>query len=517
MKKKILSILTCITLGGFANAQSIIYVDANASGLNNGTTWANAYNDLQYALSTAVNWGDQIWIKSGVYVPDASVPISRGASFSFYSSGVSIYGGFNGTETHPDQRDIENNPTILSGDNGQNDHLDVFTDNAFHVIVAGRNNLHFDGIIIEGGYADGSVTNAYGSAIHKYISTKEISMNQCVVRNNYCEFLGAVYYRQDMTTSDSLTFTVTNCEFYGNKARAGSAIYVETRNDIAKNSNVQGLSVNVSNSLFYENESMDTPHGTGRAGSSISAVARGSALTLNLTNCTFTKNQDTWSDPNNVNRNSTIVVGIHPSAHSSTTMNTNIANCIFWNNKDKDGNLATNSITLSDNNSPTSLEVDNSLMTYPSEIPVAGLSNCISSDPLFANAGLNDFRLSSGSPAIDAGNNSYVVGTEDLAGNSRIYNSTIDMGAYEFNGSNPSVGVEENAMSNINVFPNPASNTIQISGWDVESVKIFDVNGSLVKNSKSSIVSIEELEQGVYYLEVTSTTQQSTTKKIIKN
>ncbi|MCL2132401.1 MAG: T9SS type A sorting domain-containing protein, partial [Lentimicrobiaceae bacterium] len=47
-----------------------------------------------------------------------------------------------------------------------------------------------------------------------------------------------------------------------------------------------------------------------------------------------------------------------------------------------------------------------------------------------------NYRLQLGSPAIDAGNNSFVTAATDLDANPRIYNSIVDMGAYENQGNN---------------------------------------------------------------------------------
>ena len=55
-----------------AYAGAIIYVDANVvGGGTNGTSWPNAYTNLQNALSTAVS-GDEIWVAQGTYYPAAA-------------------------------------------------------------------------------------------------------------------------------------------------------------------------------------------------------------------------------------------------------------------------------------------------------------------------------------------------------------------------------------------------------------------------------------------------------------
>ncbi len=58
-------------------------------------------------------------------------------------------------------------------------------------------------------------------------------------------------------------------------------------------------------------------------------------------------------------------------------------------------------------------------------------------DPLFVDADNGDYRLSEGSPCIGMGENSYVVTSFDLAGNSRIQCGSVDLGAYESGHSLP--------------------------------------------------------------------------------
>jgi hypothetical protein len=60
----------------------------------------------------------------------------------------------------------------------------------------------------------------------------------------------------------------------------------------------------------------------------------------------------------------------------------------------------------------------------------AGTEN-ISENPQFISTGENDFHLQSVSPCINTGTNAFVHGEEDLDGNQRLYDNTVDMGAYE--------------------------------------------------------------------------------------
>ena len=61
--------------------------------------------------------------------------------------------------------------------------------------------------------------------------------------------------------------------------------------------------------------------------------------------------------------------------------------------------------------------------------------NCCTDDPHFIRAEAGDFRLRYNSPCINAGNNAYVTNTVDFAGNARIDNNTVDIGAYEYSAS----------------------------------------------------------------------------------
>ncbi len=68
-------------------------------------------------------------------------------------------------------------------------------------------------------------------------------------------------------------------------------------------------------------------------------------------------------------------------------------------------------------------------------LPTTGIGN-ITNEPVFADYSRADLRQLGTSRCIDAGDNSVVATPTDLAGNPRIVRGTVDMGAYEFPGTN---------------------------------------------------------------------------------
>jgi predicted outer membrane repeat protein len=81
---------------------------------------------LQTALVTPIC--KEIWIKTGTYKPTSGN--NRSLSFNIQPK-TTVLGGFAGTETNPNDRNIAANPVILSGDIGI---TNVMTDNSYHVV-----------------------------------------------------------------------------------------------------------------------------------------------------------------------------------------------------------------------------------------------------------------------------------------------------------------------------------------------------------------------------------------------
>jgi len=137
---------------------SIIYVDLEAIGNNDGTSWTDAYTDLQPALETAAS-GDQIWVAAGTYYPSVE-HCGTGERYKSFQlkNGVGLYGGFDPStgDIGWSDRDWEGNATILSGDIGlPGDN----SDNSHHVFChpEGLNldsSAVLDGFVIQDGNAN---------------------------------------------------------------------------------------------------------------------------------------------------------------------------------------------------------------------------------------------------------------------------------------------------------------------------------------------------------------------------
>ena len=116
---------------GHAVAQHVIFVDREANGLETGMSWTSAYSDLQDALDEArllaATMPVEVWVAGGTYHPDRGM-LDVSLSFEL-ASNVGIYGGFAGGESQRDDRDWENNETILSGDLLGDDDPSIVIDN----------------------------------------------------------------------------------------------------------------------------------------------------------------------------------------------------------------------------------------------------------------------------------------------------------------------------------------------------------------------------------------------------
>ena len=236
-----------------AMAQTTYYVTSEATTPAAGTSWETA-TTLSDALTKA-QARDQIWVQAGTY----TAPITDGFTLQ---SGVSLYGGFEGTESSPEERAIDSDKayrmthqTILSGDVNKDDKVDgvnlIFPanqsrdDNATHVLTinlapteqSGNNNTErtiVDGITFKGGHADQA--NECGGGIYVMGSNNGggvYTISRCFFIENYATQGGALYVAPNVSNTNNNECLIDRCGFFNNAAgqrstavNEGGAIYL---------------------------------------------------------------------------------------------------------------------------------------------------------------------------------------------------------------------------------------------------------------------------------------------------
>ena len=201
-------------------AGNILYVNQNATGLNDGTSWTNAYVDLQSALASPCTSINLIYVAEGTYVPTTTT--DRNISFVM-KNGISILGGFPNTGNPGlGDRNWATNVTILSGEIG----AAGMADNSFNVVENnGTNNTAIlDGFQILFGNANfdtGTNPSGRGGGIYNGDNSSPTIRN-CAFRSNFGAYGGAIYNRNGCFPS------FTNCTFIGNQSSAwGGACFTE--------------------------------------------------------------------------------------------------------------------------------------------------------------------------------------------------------------------------------------------------------------------------------------------------
>ncbi|MFH1023453.1 MAG: choice-of-anchor Q domain-containing protein, partial [Planctomycetota bacterium] len=273
-----------VDMGAYENQTgTVIYVDADATGSNNGTSWANAYTTLASALGVAAA-GDEIWVAEGTYKPPAG---SRSNTFTLVGR-VGVYGGFTGTEIYRKDRDWRMRPTVLSGDfNGDDSGFTNNTENAYHVVTMANKSM-IDGFVICGGNANGGgAEEGRGGGI--YNPGASSTVRSCLfVANNASSEGGAI------CNADTSSPFIDGCIFKGNQAgQQGGAIF-----------NSIWVPNTIRNCIFQGNTAMDG-----------GAMMSNYVALLKVINCTFQGNTKTGGSSGGI-------------MHNAGTLK--ITNCILW-------------------------------------------------------------------------------------------------------------------------------------------------------------------------------------------
>ncbi len=269
MKLQLLNLFaaTAMLAAPFAGNAAVHYVKADGTG--DGSSWANASGDLQAAIDAAQT-GDEVWVASGTFKPSKLIKSTKATSKAFFlKDGVSIYGGFAGTESSKDNRattstsdlgiTVCTNPTIIDADDETadewvrtieegttyrytwkltNNQVNGTAKNSSHALYCNgefTNETIIDGFTLKGGNANVWQAKAHGGALY---AIGNVKLQHCSIIENSAYFSaettgnpntngGAVYL--DAKGKGA----VTDCYFksayshssYGNGL--GGAIYVK--------------------------------------------------------------------------------------------------------------------------------------------------------------------------------------------------------------------------------------------------------------------------------------------------
>ena len=461
-----------------APPENIIFVDCDAtSGNNNGSSWKNAFIDLQLALDavagTVESW--EIWVAEGVYYP-ARTSTDPTATFALQDR-VGLYGGFSGDETYRSERDWDANVTVLSGDLGRDDSADlngVVTDvddiigrNAYRVITAvsvGSSTV-LDGFVVTAGDADYAMGSVHSGA-GVYNDNSSPTLTNLTFSGNRASWYGGgmsnmhdsgptlvdVTFRNNeagyggggMSNGDDSSPTLTDVTFIGNVATDGGGIASYESGPALTNVTFTGNQAAERGGGMYNSSSSPTLRNvtfTGNQGEYGGGMYNSSSTPM-VTNVTLTGNRaadgggmyNSFGSPTLINltfgsnRADALGGGVYNDNSSPT-----LANCILWGNE-----------------APASQQIHNQGTSLPDvtfcdiEGGYFGETN-IAADPAFvdpvspyeAPTTAGDYHLAQGSPAVDTGTNAAVSVDTDLDGNPRIVDGTgdgsavVDMGAYE--------------------------------------------------------------------------------------
>ena len=419
---RFLASLALLALSSTA-AAGTLFVDANlATGGNDGSSWADAYqgqDGLQAALAASVS-GDEIFVAEGTYRPTASG--NRIVAFVL-KNGVEIYGSFAGGESSPAERpEFGMAPSILSADLNGNDGSNIINDNSFHVVRASSviATAVLDGFEIRGGNGNGGTNSDRGGGIICQNNARPTIRN-CFFIGNRCTFGGGAGYINGSAPS------FTDCEFIDNIGGSfGGAFDIATSGPVRfdrctfvnnQASRAGALEIFASNGVVVANSVFRNNTATGGSGGG--GIWIGSGGSTQVRNCTVVGN----------NATSQTAGGLRNQGSSVS-----LSNSIFWDNRGPGGAHGSANQVLGASASFSIIE---------GGFGGAGNSGL---DPQFVDQAGGDLSLLGTSPAIDAGHNSFAVAglNADHAGNPRFLDEpaiadtgfgpgpVIDRGAFEY-------------------------------------------------------------------------------------
>lgn len=445
---------------------AVKYVVPEGSG--DGSSWAKAMGEETFrtAIKSAAP-GTEFWLAAGVYTPETDESFEP-------AIGVSIYGGFKGDESSPDERTPGANATALRGSGASVLRFEYFPDgnapNALDRVVVADNGEDYDFVLdaltitlgqdiwpFDEEYGGGVTClegmkllardcifirneSIYGAAVCLYEEAIFVA-ERCNFRNNTAKMSGGAVFAQK-----GATFSAKDCTFKSNKASSlwgGGAVFMHNNTTCtAEDCTFEGNTGEVyGGAVFIYEGSAFTAVNCTFAGNTC-GVGGGAVYIYNESaftgvNCTFTENGASeggalYSESDVGITNCTFMENSvddevdGQSIHVRTGL-VAVINSIFW------GGGQAGHITIENPQDPPVIRYCIIQGGYDDDDEE---NHIIDEDPKLGELADNigptkTMALLAGSPAIDAGTSEDAPAT-DQRGVKRPQGSGIDIGAYEF-------------------------------------------------------------------------------------
>ena len=193
-----------------------------------GSSWHNAYRDMNEMLDDYHDDGQIIWVAEGTYHPDDSSGSSTNNRYDEIKieNPLKIFGGYRPTGEYSFKYNPDSFQTIFSGEIQQDG---IHTNNSYTIlfIESTANETVLDGIIVEEGHANAPaamLVQRTGAGMFNYA---DITINNCIFRNNEASTPAAGVGAAIISYTGHIK--INNSLFYNNKSTAeGGAVSPQT-------------------------------------------------------------------------------------------------------------------------------------------------------------------------------------------------------------------------------------------------------------------------------------------------
>lgn len=489
--------------GGMVN-----YINSSTSGT---LTVANStFNDnwASRAGGGVVNNGKALFVA----YTNCTFNRNRLTDLTAYQGGGGVYngGGFggSGTLTFTDCQINDNTATAFGGGVVNNNSFSGGTYAISYVRCTINNNKT----------AGTNASSNYGGGMTNFGMGSYPIVTDCSISNNTANTQASGYAEGGGVYNNNSFPTFTNCVINSNVGRNGGGVHNMSASSSTQSTSLINCTIS-GNSATGTGGHMDSDGGDG------GGIYNGNSK-IALINCLVSGNKATdegggllvgySTGPDNTATllNST-VSGNNAYAGGGIFYNTSpliITNSLIWGNSTGiDGYHDASTITYSSIESLTAAPGSNNLDgTLPTSNPLFVSQPAFSSAPTTAG----NFRLTSCSPAINAGNpssqtvssgpyNSVALPATDLASSARLFDSRVDMGAFEFQGVRTALTITQQPAS-VSVCQNN-SVTIPVTANGPITAYQFYVNGTLTGSPQGSpsLSNVQPAQAGNYSMVVT--------------